>query len=682
MRRSWMFLFVNLLTVGLLGAVPARAQGIYGSLRGEVLDPTGAAAPGAKIIVTNEETGVASETETTSVGTFFVPNLLAGRYTITVEKSGFRRLVRKGVQVQTNQVIEVSLTLQLGTVEQVVEVVAGAELVQTTTSDLANSWPSRTVTELPNFSATGVVSDPRNLAVLLPGVTSQPGGVSGEGGSIGGNRPRNNNFVLDGVDNNNIAVTGALQPVITEAVEEFTLRTNQFSAEFGHSTAGQFILTTKSGTNDLHGRAWWFTQNKDLDATDNLIAAAIQRGDIPEKPRRDFNRVGGQLGGPIQKDKWFLFGAFEYQVFGNSGIPSVQVFAPTQAGFAALSSIPGISRTNLAVLETFVPPAAASSDTARVGGIDIPVGPLAVAVEDRFRQYDWQLNMDYATPRHRFSGRFLFNRFRAPNTFEGIFPAFVGTLFSDNRSVQFSDVFTVSTQLINEFRLGYRRNSNGFSVPDVSPPGNLDAFPNILVDELNLNIGAEGGSPQAADQNIYQIVDQITYVRGSHTLKAGIDVRNIIAPANFLPRERGEYDWATLDSYLFDQIPDGANGALRGTGSGFFAGNQEAVFGFVQDDWRIHPRVTLNLGLRYEWVNIPRDAGLQELNSIADVPGVLEFRTPRSDTNNLAPRFGFAWDVFGDHKTAVRGGFSVAYDVLFQNFPITSLPPQLQSELN
>ncbi|MCI0624452.1 MAG: carboxypeptidase-like regulatory domain-containing protein, partial [Acidobacteria bacterium] len=283
MRRSWMFLFVNLLTVGLLGAVPARAQGIYGSLRGEVLDPTGAAAPGAKIIVTNEETGVASETETTSVGTFFVPNLLAGRYTITVEKSGFRRLVRKGVQVQTNQVIEVSLTLQLGTVEQVVEVVAGAELVQTTTSDLANSWPSRTVTELPNFSATGVVSDPRNLAVLLPGVTSQPGGVSGEGGSIGGNRPRNNNFVLDGVDNNNIAVTGALQPVITEAVEEFTLRTNQFSAEFGHSTAGQFILTTKSGTNDLHGRAWWFTQNKDLDATDNLIAAAIQRGDIPEK---------------------------------------------------------------------------------------------------------------------------------------------------------------------------------------------------------------------------------------------------------------------------------------------------------------------------------------------------------------------------------------------------------------
>ena len=673
---------IPFLAILLVATLPAAAQGIHGSLRGEVVDPSGAVVPGAKVTLTNEETSVKVETETTSVGTFFVPNLLAGRYTVTVEFQGFKRLVRKSIEVRGNQVAEVTLALELGATEQVVEVVANAELVSTTTSDLATAWQNRQVTELPNFSATGVVSDPRNLAILQAGVTSQPGGVVGEGGSIGGNRPRNNNFVLDGVDNNDITVTGALQPVISDAVEEFTLLTNQFSAEYGHSTAGQFIITTKSGTNDIHGRAWWFTQNKKLDAVDNLVSAALQRGDISQQPRRDFNRVGGQVGGPIQKEKWFLFGAFEYQVFGESGIPSVQVFAPTAAGYGTLAGLGAISATNLGVLQTFVPAAAAATGTVTVGGTPIPIGPLAVTVENKFRQYDWQANMDYVTARHRFSGRFLFNRLRLPNLFEGIFPQFVGTVFSDNRSVQYSDVFTLSPRFINEFRFGYRRSSNSFAVPTVTPPGALDAFPNLEIDELNLNIGPEGNSPQGRTQNTYQFVDQITYVRGAHTLKAGIDVRNITAPSFFLPRDRGEYGWATLNTFLADQVPDGSNGALRGAGSGFFAGNQEALFGFLQDDWRLHPRFTLNLGLRYEWVNIPRDAGLQALNAVANVPGVLEFRQPKTDTNNWAPRIGFAWDVFGDHKTAVRGGFALAYDILFQNFTSISLPPQLATELS
>lgn len=660
----------------------ASAQGIYGSLRGEVQDPTGAVVPGAAVTVTNQETGVSVDTETTTAGTFFVPNLLAGRYTVTVEMPGFRRLVQRGIELRVNQVTEVTLTLEVGQVQQVVEVEAGAELVRTTTSDIITSWESEAITEVPNFSATAVASDPRNLAILEPGVTSQPGGVVGEGGSIGGNRPRNNNFVLDGVDNNDATVTGQLQPVILDAVEEFTLLTNQFSAEFGHSTAGQFVITTRSGTNDIHGRAWWFTQNKEFDATDNLVDAAIRRGDISEKPRRDFNRVGGQLGGPLINDKWFLFGAFQYQVFGESGIPSVQVLAPTAAGFSTLAGLAGVSSSNLSTLQTFVPAAAAPSDTVTVAGTSVPVGPLAVTVEDKFRQYDWQLNMDFVTERHRFSGRFLFNRFRTPNTFEGIFPEFVGSVFDDNRSVQFSDVWTATSRFVNEFRFGYRRNSNGFGVPDIPSPGGLDVFPNLVVDELNLNVGPEGNSPQGGDQNIYQFVDQISYVRGRHTFKAGIDIRNLIAPSNFLPRERGEYDWASLESYLFDVIPDGNNAALRGTGSGFFGGNQEAIFWFVQDDWRIHPRFTLNFGLRYEWVNVARDAALQEINSIADVPGVFEFRAPDSDRNNWGPRIGFAWDPWGDRKTALRGGFAVAYDVIFQNLPLLQLPPQLQTELN
>ena len=678
MRTNW-GIFVLVLVLGLVSATPALAQGIYGTLRGDVLDPSGAVIVRAKVIVINEATAARNETESTSVGTFNVASLPPGTYTVEVEATGFKRLIRKGVDLRANQVTEVSLTLEVGGAAETVEVVAGSEVVKTTTSDITTSWSGRQITDVPNPALAG---DPRNLAVLQAGVTSQPGGVVGEGGSIGGNRPRNNNFVLDGVDNNDVSITGQLQPVIQDAVEEFTLLTNQFSAEFGHSTAGQFIITTKGGSNDLHGSVWWYLQNKNLDALDNLTAGAIDRGDIPGHPRRDFSRLGGALGGPIQKDKWFLFGAFQYQVFGEAGISSTALFAPTAAGYAALSALPGVSPVTLGTLQTYVAPAAIQTGTVTVGGVDIPIGPLGVSVEDKFRQYDWQLNMDYVTTNHRFSGRFLYNRFRTPNTFEGIFPDFVGSVFADNRSVQFSDVWTVNSRTINELRLGYRRNSNGFAVPDIAPPGTLDVFPNLIIDELNLNIGPEGNSPQGGNQNIYQAVDQISYTRGRHTIKGGIDFRVWIAPSNFLPRERGEYDWATLDSFAFDMIPDGGNAALRGVGSGFFAGDQEAIFFFLQDDWKIHPRFTLNLGLRYEWVNTARDAGLQELNSIASVPGLLEFRKPKSDTNNWGPRIGFAWDPFGDRKTAVRGGFAVAYDVVFQNLPLLQLPPQLQTEMN
>jgi hypothetical protein len=190
-------------------------------------------------------------------------------------------------------------------------------------------------------------------------------------------------------------------------------------------------------------------------------------------------------------------------------------------------------------------------------------------------------------------------------------------------------------------------------------------------------------APQGYAQNVYQWVDNISYIRGKHTFKFGVEARKYIAPTNSLPRARGEWDYASLSQFINDFVPTGANGALRGAGSGSVAENYNAFYWFVQDDWKITPRLTLNLGLRYEYSGVPRDENLQAINGISDDPALgLLFRAPKPDINNFAPRLGFAWDPRGNGKWAVRGGAGLAYDVIPNNFAINSLPPQLQSEQN
>ena len=171
----------------------------------------------------------------------------------------------------------------------------------------------------------------------------------------------------------------------------------------------------------------------------------------------------------------------------------------------------------------------------------------------------------------------------------------------------------------------------------------------------------------------------MSYAKGAHTFKWGAEYRRWIAPGGFLPRGRGEWQYADLNELVNDYVPTAF--AKRGAGSGLFDGNQTAWFGFFQDDWKVSSRVTLNLGLRYEWFGLPNGERLQAMNSISDLPGTpLVFGIPKTDRNNYMPRLGFAWDPRGDGKWAVRGGFGISYDVIPQNFPSLSLPPQLQSE--
>lgn len=260
-------------TIAFVVAGKASAQRLDGTLRVTVTDGSQASIEDAKVTVTNEESGVVQETSTSSSGTYVFPSMLVGRYFISVEKTGFKKAVQKGILVTSNQVTEATVALELGSVSAVVEVEANADLVQTQSSELNASFEGRVVNELPLNTLGG---DVKEFAVFVPGTTTQQGGVLGSGGSVGGTRPRFNGFNIDGVDDNRIDVNGPVQPVIQESIAEFSLLTNQFSAEYGHSAGGIFNVITKSGTNNWHGAAWEFNRNRDFNAATNQESRATK----------------------------------------------------------------------------------------------------------------------------------------------------------------------------------------------------------------------------------------------------------------------------------------------------------------------------------------------------------------------------------------------------------------------
>ncbi len=452
---------------------------------------------------------------------------------------------------------------------------------------------------------------------------------------------------------------------------EFTLIANQFSAEYGHSAGGQFNIVTKSGGNSFHGQAHAYNQNRNYNAMDNLQK---QRA---HQDRYDYNRAGGDFGGPIFKDKLFFFGAYEYQ---NNGLASSSptVNLPTANGITQILALNPDAAVQAALAQ--FPVAPTKTGTVTVNGQPIDVGQFQSIAPNYSNQNDINANIDANRGSHQLRSRYLYDRFRSPSVNASQPQAqFNGTEQNGAHKFILTDAWSIKPNLINDARVSYSRTQ----FPELTIPTQFTNFANYEIDELGSSVGPNGNAPQGGVQNVYQGADALTYVKGKHTFKAGIEFRRYIVPVVFLPRARGEWDWASLSSFVNDLVPDGGNGALQGEGSGTFASNNSAIYWFFQDDFKVTHKLTLNLGLRYEWSGIPRDSNKQATNSIADDPALgIFFRKPKSDKNNFAPRFGFAYDPLGNGKWAIRGGVGLAYDVTPSNFAYLQQPPQVQFENN
>ena len=661
-----------LLVLSLTWPNRANGQAADGHLVGIVLDQSGASIPGCAMEVESVATGVTWNQKTDALGAYRFNNLPVGSYTLSARLEGFSPNFISAIAIALNRSTTVNVTLEVGRVDTEVEVTAATAQIDTTSSAISGSFDSRQALYSPSSDiALGVL----NLSLQGAGVASSGGTGLGQGPSIGGQRPRNNNFMVEGVDNNDKGVTGRVVDVPNEAVAEFSLLQNQYGAEFGRSTGGQFNTVVKSGTNELHGSLYEYFANRHLNAIDE----SNKRRGIHENPRLDDNRFGATVGGPLIRNRLFYYGNFQKNPVGVDSAPGRPFSSPTAAGFAALDRIQGISSTNLEVLKRYVPPAPAADRTTTVLGTNVPIGVLPVNVPAYQNNSSALASADYI----REGGdqiRFRYIR----NASTAIDPASVPDLptftseSEDSRHLATLSYFrTLSPDWFNETRLAYTRSANSLPAGDFEFPG-LDSFPNISIEQdLDIQIGPYPVAPQSGVQNTYQIVNNLTLARGRHTLKLGVDARRNITSELFVQRQRGDYNYSTLERFLLDLSPDIQ--AERNTGGGVYHGNNTEFYSYMSSETKVRRNLTLTLGLRHEYKGIPYGDTLQQLNAISNVPGVLTFGVPTAQRGNFAPRVGLAYSPGSDAKTVVRTGFGIAYDSYFTNLGQLQKPPQLEN---
>ena len=652
-------------------ASPVLAQRLSGTLRGQVTDPGGSVVVGAQVTVTNEASGVQDSTKSNSAGTYVFPDILPGTYTVKIAAAGFSESVTREVRVGADVDTDRNVTLQVGGSEVTVEVNAAADTVDLTSSTLATTFSSKEAIDLPTGS-----SSPLQLSIFSANTTAQQGGVTGVGGAVAGNRPRFNSFNIDGVDDNDTGVTGNKSNVIQDAVAEFNLVVDQFSAEYGHAGSAQFNIVTKSGGNQWHGSGEFYLDNRYLNALDNLTKAALlPGGSLNHTPRYDADRYGGTVGGPLIKNRWFIFGAYENFNQRADGLSSA-VTVPTAAGLSTLESL-AASPYIVKLLSAL--PAAGSNNAGTVpvtdasgNTINVPLGVASIFAPNPFKEYDYQINSDLKAGAHQLSFRFLFNHQAYPIVAALPTPDFNQPTTFDNYKAAAVDTWSISNSLVNDLRLSYSH-----SLGVTATPAAFADYPLIQIADLGtLSWGAN--DPQRNLQDTSHILDMQTKLVGRHTLKYGVEWRHYIAPSFFLPRSTGNYFYSSTDTFIHDLVPDLQG--LRGSGDPIFVSTQSAFYTFLQDDFKVNNRLTLNLGLRYEFTNNPLSSSTQSMNSIADVPGVIEFKNPATAKLDFEPRVGFAWDPTGRGKTAIRGGFGIGYSPAPNNFAELALPPQLQTE--
>ncbi|MEO7971549.1 MAG: carboxypeptidase regulatory-like domain-containing protein, partial [bacterium] len=437
-------------------------------------------------------------------------------------------------------------------------------------------------------------------------------------------------------------------------------------------------------------------------------------------PRFDFFRGGANFGGPViapkfgeggpswwkGKDKLFFFASYERLQVGFGAAPA-GITALTANALSTIAATPGVSATNLSIYRQFVPIAAvnnsgtinfcgvrpdADGQCAAANVLALPIGTIELPPQPQFnKQNNFVLNLDY-TQSSKTQHRARYNW--TDNYGVGLagLPIFNEPVPNKQRLFSYTLLHTFTSNLTNETRLAYRRTDTSFPVTtSFRFPGLDTTFPNLGLLDLGVDIGPNGNFPQTGIENNYQVVDNVSYLMGNHSFKFGGDFRQQISPQTFTQRGRGDYQYSESQFYFYDLRPDVT--AQRSVGDAVYYGTQKILYAYAQDDWRIRPNLTLNLGVNYSYQEPPKGTQAQALNAISSVPGLIDFHAPIAQKKNFSPKVGFAWSpdykegmlgrVLGSGgRSSLRAGFSMSYDYIFDNLYILSLPPQAQQTVD
>jgi outer membrane receptor protein involved in Fe transport len=692
--RSLRVLAFAVLSFALISGGSLLAQSFRGTILGTVTDSSGAAVPGATVTIKNLDTGLTRVVATSEDGSYAAPELPIGTYSVNVEKAGFKVGILLSVKVEVATERRADVTLQPGQLAQTVEVQAEElPMVESTSNTLGGVVESKVVTSLPVNGR-----DYQKLIFLVPGVTGSPDQITDSPGSFGifsvnGARGRANNFLLDGTDMNDgyrndpaineAGVFGTPATILpVEAIAELKVASN-FEAEYGRSAGGVVNVVTKSGTNQIHGSAFEFFRNNALDARNFF--------DITSLPQNPFhnNQFGGSLGGPIIKDKTFFF--VDYEGLREVGAQSTPSCVPTASDVANNTPATGINPVIQNLInagKAWPAPNLSGSclDGTTANGFNTILStPFSNNVNGGIIKIDHNFNKN-----NLLTGRYFLG------DSEQSFPlALVGggalpnyNTFTPTRvqlvSISFVSVLTPTT--VNEARLGWNRFAEGFFPQDRHfDPASIQlntgaegvdlGLPVMIVSSTGFpQLGASASTARHRFDSNWHYIDNISWKHGKHDIKGGYEFRRTTVSQFFDSYFRGRLKFNSFADFL-DGNPTGFSFQYGGDSNRNTFENSHAIY--LQDSYRWSSRVTLNLGIRYDYYGLVQEkhGGFSNIDPATGATiTVGQGRLYQPDYNNVAPRVSVAWDITGHQKTVVRAGFGIFYDAFSQDMFEGHLP--------
>lgn len=692
--------------IAILGLGSLFGADVTGSIIGIIKDPTGAVTPGVEVTVVNIGTNAVYHAKTDQTGAYFARGLPVGEYELSAEPRGFKKFVAKDLRVQVNESVRVDITLQVGELTQTVDVSAAAETVDTNSITLKNVVDQQRIENLPLNGR-----NPTQLMQLIAGVqadllnanvtsgTTYPGVTPV---SVNGGRANTTNYILDGAQNNDHYSNAPNPMPDPDALQEFSVQTNTFSAEFGRNVGGIVNAVTKSGTNSIHGSAFEYLRNNDLNAAN--FFAPLKADGTKQDDGLKRNQFGATFGGPVWipkiykgKDRTFFF--FSYQGTRTRQAPSkVEQLVPTAqqrtGNFSALGhTIYDPFNNGLPFANNQIPPSEINPVSAAVLQSYIPApasgNTISYALPNNLDDDQYLIRIDHQfTEAHRFMARFF--------TSEANQQAFLasGNYFSSqpgavwrNTTVVGNDTYTVSPTLVNSALFSFNR-TNNTNTPIYPAKGLAQLGSNMYNDnmpEIYLQVNGyfllDTNDTNTFFRQELQFNDTLRWSKGSHQLSFGVDYSHALGDILNDYRTNGYFTFDSSAPFTTDALADFLVGKFSNLeqGVGEYKNTRFNIFSlFAQDSWRIKPRLTLDLGLRWDpffpYTDLENklaawEPGVQSQrypNAPAGIvyagdPGVPPGAYPRV-WSNFGPRVGFGWDVFGNGKTAVRGGYGIYYD--------------------